>query len=98
MLSDLRDFGLPQSLGDIVLAPKWIANGYFFNILAGNGFDRAENREDFDEASKDWTLLAQNIVFADVDGNIAIRPTGKVPIRDDSKIPQIGRASCRERV
>jgi len=87
VLSDLRDFGLPQSLGDIVLAPKWTANGYFFTILAGNGFVRAENREDFDEASKDWTLLAQNIVYADVDGNIAIRPTGKVPIRDDSKIP-----------
>jgi penicillin amidase len=87
VLSDLREFGLPQSLGDVILTPKWIANGYFFNLLAGNGFDRAQNRNDFDEASKHWTLLAQNIVYADVDGNIAIRPTGKVPIRDDSKIP-----------
>jgi len=87
VLSDLRDFGLPLSVGDIVLAPKWVTNDYFFNIVAGYGFDRATNRADFDEASKDWTLLAQNIVYADVDGNIAIRPTGKVPIRDDSKIP-----------
>ena len=87
VLSDLRNFGMTQSLGDIVLAPKWISNGYFFNILAGNGWDRATNRADFDDASKYWTLLAQNIVYADVDGNIGIRPTGKVPIRDDSKIP-----------
>ncbi|MHA1460019.1 MAG: penicillin acylase family protein [Promethearchaeota archaeon] len=87
VFNDLVNFGLTSSLGDIVLAPKWTANGYFFNILAGNGFDRANNRAEFDEGSKYWTLLAQNIVYADVDGNIAIRPTGKVPIRDDSKIP-----------
>ncbi|MHA1669679.1 MAG: penicillin acylase family protein [Promethearchaeota archaeon] len=87
VLSDISNFEITQSLGDIVLAPKWTTNGYFFNILAGYGFDQAKNRADFDEASKDWTLLAQNIVYADVDGNIAIRPTGKVPIRDDSKIP-----------
>ncbi|NVM17794.1 MAG: penicillin acylase family protein [Candidatus Lokiarchaeota archaeon] len=87
VFSDFIDFGLSSSLGNIVIAPKWTAHGYFFNILAGNGFVRANNRAEFDEGSKDWTLLAQNIVYADVDGNIAIRPTGKVPIRDDSKIP-----------
>jgi penicillin amidase len=86
VLSDLSK-RLPESLGEIVIAPKWITNDYFFNILAGNGFDRASNRAEFDEASKYWTLLAQNIIYADIDGNIAIRPTGKVPIRDDSKIP-----------
>jgi penicillin amidase len=87
VLSDLRDFGLPSSLGDVIIAPRWIANGVFFNLLAGNGFCHANNRAEFDEASKYWTILAQNIVYADVDGNIAIRPTGKVPIRDDSRIP-----------
>lgn len=81
VLSDLRDFGLPSSLGNIVLAPKWIANGIYYNLQAGNGFDRATNREEFDDASKYWTTLAQNIVYADIYGNIAIRPTGKVPIR-----------------
>ncbi|MHA1193757.1 MAG: penicillin acylase family protein [Promethearchaeota archaeon] len=87
VLNDFQDRTLPGSLGDVVIAPKWVSNDYYFNLLAGNGFDRASNRAEFDEASKYWTLLAQNIVYADVDGNIAIRPTGKVPIRDDSKIP-----------
>ncbi len=87
VLSDLRSFGLPTSLGDIIIASKWTANDLFFNFIAGNGFDRAQNRNDFNEASKYWTTLAQNIVYGDIYGNIAIRPTGKVPIRDDSNIP-----------
>jgi penicillin amidase len=87
VLSDLRDFGLPAAYGDVVIAPKWTAHDYYYNFLAGNGFDRATNRNEFDEASKYWSTLAQNIVYGDIDGNIAIRPTGNVPIRDDSKIP-----------
>lgn len=81
VLSDFRDYGLPESLGDVILAPQWTGNDYFFNLLAGYGFDVAHNRSEFDEASKYWTNLAQNIVYADIDGHIAIRPTGKVPIR-----------------
>ncbi|MFX1390228.1 MAG: penicillin acylase family protein [Promethearchaeota archaeon] len=87
VLSDLRNFGLPVAYGDVVIAPQWTAHDYYYNFLAGNGFDHAKNRNDFDEASKYWSTLAQNIVYGDVDGNIAIRPTGNVPIRDDSKIP-----------
>ena len=87
VISDFRDNNIPSSYGDIILAPQWTANDIFFNFLAGNGFNRATNRAEFDEASKYWDTLAQNIVYADVDGNIAIRPTGKVPIRDDSKTP-----------
>jgi penicillin amidase len=70
-------------LGDIVLSSKWTANGYFYTLLAADGFCRAKNRADFNDASQYWTTLAQNIVYADIYGNIAIRPTGKVPIRDD---------------
>jgi penicillin amidase len=87
VLSDLRDFGLPLAYGNVVIAPKWTAHDYYYNFLAGDGFGRAQNRNDFDEASKYWSILAQNIVYADIHGNIAIRPTGNVPIRDDSKIP-----------
>ncbi|MFW9827854.1 MAG: penicillin acylase family protein [Candidatus Thorarchaeota archaeon] len=87
VLSDLRDFGLPTAYGDVVIAPQWTAHDYYYNFLAGNGFDRATNRNEFDEASKYWSTLAQNIVYGDIDGNIAIRSTGNVPIRDDSKIP-----------
>ena len=79
----IGDFGLSDAFGDIVLSSKWTANNYFYTLLAANGFCRAQNRADFDNASQYWTILAQNIVYGDVYGNIAIRPTGKVPIRDD---------------
>ena len=87
VISDFNDLDLPSSYGDIVLAPQWTANDIFLNFLAGYGFNRAKNRTEFDEASQYWDTLSQNIVYADIDGNIAIRPTGKVPIRDDSRIP-----------
>jgi penicillin amidase len=84
VMSDLiGDFGLSGALGDIIISSKWTANNYFFTLLAAYGFCTSQNRADFDNASQYWTTLAQNIVYGDVNGNIAIRPTGKVPIRDD---------------
>ncbi|MHA1688195.1 MAG: penicillin acylase family protein [Promethearchaeota archaeon] len=91
VLSDLRDFGLSDTLGDVVLACRWTAQDYYYNFLAGYGFNHAKNRADFDRASRHWHTLAQNIVYADVAGNIAIRPTGKVPIRSgNGKFPYDG--------
>ena len=84
VMSDIiGDFGLSDAFGDIILSSKWTANNYYYTLLAAYGFCTAENRADFNNASQYWTTLAQNIVYGDVYGNIAIRPTGKVPIRDD---------------
>jgi penicillin amidase len=85
VMSDvIGDFSLSDTLGDIIISSKWTANNYFYTLLAANGFCRAENRADFDNASQYWTTLAQNIVYGDIYGNIAIRPTGKVPIRSSN--------------
>ena len=84
VMSDvIGDFGFSDVFGDIILSSKWTANNYFYTLLAANGFCRAQSRADFDNASQYWTTLAQNMVYGDIYGNIAIRPTGKVPIRDD---------------
>ncbi|MGM0467468.1 MAG: penicillin acylase family protein [Promethearchaeati archaeon] len=89
VLTDFLGSRIPSNLTqpNIIFAAQWMGNDIFYNLLAGEGFNRAKNRDEFNEASKYWSTLAQNIVYADVDGNIAIRPTGRVPIRDDSKIP-----------
>lgn len=81
VMSELEDFGISDTLRDVVIAIKWTAQDYYFNFLAGYGFNHAKNRAEFDRASRHWDTLAQNIVYADIYGNIAIRPTGKVPIR-----------------
>ena len=43
--------------------------------------DQAEDYEDFLAATALWDVAAQNIVYADVEGNIAYQSTGEVPIR-----------------
>lgn len=89
VLTDFLGGRIPSNLSgnNIIFAAQWMGNDIFFNLLAGEGFNRAKNRDEFNEASKYWSTLAQNIIYADIDGNIAIRPTGRVPIRDDSSIP-----------
>jgi penicillin amidase len=89
VLSDFLGGAVPDSLdaSNIVLAPKWTGNNITKEFLALYGYNYAENRADFNQSSRYFHCPAQNHVYADIDGNIAIRPTGLVPIRDDSSIP-----------
>lgn len=43
--------------------------------------NQAKNWASFKEAIKHWVLPSQNIVYADVDGNIGFYVSGKIPIR-----------------
>ncbi len=43
--------------------------------------NKAKSWTDFKEAIRHWTLPSQNIVYADVDGNIGFYVSGRVPIR-----------------
>ncbi len=85
----LSDNAVPDSLkaSNIVIAPKWVPNNITFEWDAIYKMIHAKNREEFDDASRLLDTPPMNMVYGDVEGNIAIRPTGKVPIRDDSKIP-----------
>ena len=89
VLSDFLGGAVPDSLDTekIVLAPKWIGNNVTTEYIALHGYNYAKNRTEFNQSSTYFHCPAQNHVYADVDGNIAIRPTGLVPIRDDSLIP-----------
>ncbi|MHA1728537.1 MAG: penicillin acylase family protein [Promethearchaeota archaeon] len=89
VMNDFLGSQIPESLGgqNIVIVPKWTANNITYEMVAIHGFNHAHNRQEFNEASEYFHNPAQNIVYGDRYGNIAIRPTGLVPIRDDSKIP-----------
>ncbi len=78
---------IPDSLDNdaIVIAPHWTGNDISYELLALYGFNHAKNRAEFNESSKWFHNPAQNIVYADIYGNIAIRPTGLVPIREGNE-------------
>lgn len=56
------------------------------------GLNRASNYDDFRAAASKWDIAPQNLVYADVDGNIAYQSTGEVPIRGagDGRYPVPG--------
>ncbi len=43
--------------------------------------NRAQGWEDFREAAKQFKVPSQNMIYADIDGNIGYQMSGKVPIR-----------------
>jgi penicillin amidase len=45
------------------------------------GVNRATNYEEFRSALAKWDIAGQNVVYADVEGNIAYQATGEIPIR-----------------
>jgi penicillin amidase len=55
-------------------------------------FNRAANWEEFREAAQDFAAPAQNLLYADVDGNIGYQMPGKIPIRasGDGSLPVPG--------
>lgn len=65
----------------LALALRWTALGPTTELEAVLGFDRASSWAEFREALKKFLVPAQNFVVADVNGTIAYRGNGLVPIR-----------------
>jgi penicillin G amidase len=60
--------------------------------------DSAQNWEQFRSAFSAFDAPGQNVVFADVDGNIGYQATGKIPIRasGDGSLPENGSDNTHE--
>lgn len=74
------------------IALRWTAletNRLFSAIW---GFDKAQNWTEFRTAAQDFAAPAQNLIFADVDGNIGYQMPGRIPLRKngDGRLPVIG--------
>ena len=63
------------------LALCWTGLGPTFEVLAFARLNAARNLADFRAALRDLTVPALNVIYADVDGNIAIAPHGALPVR-----------------
>jgi penicillin amidase len=62
------------------------------------GVNTAQNWQDFLKAFSNWEAPGQNVVYADVDGNIGYHAMGKVPIRasGDGSLPASGADDAHE--
>ena len=60
--------------------------------------DSAQNWAEFRRAFSEFDAPAQNVVYADVDGNIGYQATGKIPVRaaGDGSLPENGSDDAHE--
>ncbi|SMO49942.1 penicillin acylase family protein [Gracilimonas mengyeensis] len=65
--------------GPVYHALRWIAHEASNDLRTFYGFNKMENYEDYREAVNNYTAPAQNFVFADTAGDIALWITGKLP-------------------
>lgn len=67
-------------VGD-ALAFRWIHHDVVSSQRSVEGINCASNWQEFREAAREWTSPGQNMVYADIDGNIGYQFTGVVPVR-----------------
>lgn len=66
---------------DFAISMRWTALEPYDIYKAVFGIDTAQNWNDFRQAARYWAAPSQNMVFADIDGNIAYQTPGNIPIR-----------------
>ncbi|HSB65815.1 MAG TPA: penicillin acylase family protein, partial [Anaerolineales bacterium] len=67
--------------GDFAISMRWTALEPANIFKAIFGFNAAQNWDEFRKAASYFAVPAQNLVFADIDGNIAYQTPGNIPIR-----------------
>jgi len=78
-----------------VIALSWTALTPSTPFEAIWGFNRAQNWDEFREAARGFHVPAQNLLYADVDGNIGYQTPGMIPVRKngDGTLPVPGWSS-----
>lgn len=74
---------LPENFSVSLSWPALIPGNTFVGI---RDFNYAKNWEEFRDASRLFEVPAQNLLYADVDGNIAYQSPGKLPIRAEGLV------------
>jgi penicillin amidase len=74
-------WGPVMTVDSTTLSVRWTAQEPVRILEAIWGFNHAKNLAEFDEAHRNWDVPAQNIAFADKQGNIGLRSAGYYPLR-----------------
>jgi len=74
------------------IALRWTALEPTHIFEAIWGFNKAQNWEEFRQAARYWAVPSQNLLYADVDGNIGYQTPGNIPFRKngDGRLPVPG--------
>jgi len=86
---DRAGIELPE---EYVIALKWTALSPSTPFQAIWGFNTAKNWDEFREAAREFHVPAQNLLYADIEGNIGYQMPGDIPIRanGDGTVPVPG--------
>lgn len=92
---DLENFdetsglGLPQNYA---VALRWTALEPGTTLQSLFRLNRAQNFEEFRQAARDFVVPAQNLLYADIHGNIGYQMPGYIPLRGagDGRVPSPG--------
>ncbi|NIM11827.1 MAG: hypothetical protein GTO45_06885 [Candidatus Aminicenantes bacterium] len=75
-----------KGIKEKAISMRWMGNEYSNELRSVYLLNRAKNWEDFRNAVKTFTAISQNIVYADVDGNIGLQICAGIPIREGNGI------------
>ena len=91
----LDDFGAEAGIEvplNYAVTLQWTALEPSRLVPAILGINQAQNWDEFRDGASRWDIAGQNLVYADVDGNIGYQSSGLVPIRSagDGRWPVAG--------
>ncbi|MBN2149993.1 MAG: penicillin acylase family protein [Candidatus Lokiarchaeota archaeon] len=89
IIADTSDVGFP---GYENISIKW--TGFSSDYGAAKAFfrlNKAKNFNDYEDAMRVYSNPGQNFIYADIDGNIALYPTAKYPVRNATGTVKEGR-------
>ena len=69
-----------------VISMHWTGNEYSNELEAVFKFNRAGNWNEFRNAARTFNAVSQNVVYADVEGNIGMQTAAGVPIRKGNPV------------
>lgn len=83
---------IPDRRLEEAMSMAWTGSGTSRVFKAAILLNKAQNYDDFLNAMRLWDTLSQNIIYADVDGNIAYQLPGYIPVRprSDGQFPVPG--------
>ncbi len=74
-----------RDIPDRIVSMRWTGNEHSNEIRSVYLLNRARNWQDFLDAVRTFTSGAQNIVYADVEGNIGLRTCACIPLRPGNR-------------